>query len=94
MTNDGLTFLEQQEEKLRTKFSPDRIWECSECRAILGVLNREKTELRVKRRDLYLVIEGSCQQQCRRCGQLNVLADDEFLAYRHTKPRSPMQVKV
>lgn len=93
MPNDGLTFLEQQEEKLRTKFAPDRIWECTECRAILGVLNAEKTELRVKRRDLYLVIEGSCQQQCRRCGQLNVLTDDDWLTFRHSKTRSTLKVK-
>jgi hypothetical protein len=50
-------------------------WRCIACGAHLGVVEGGKT-LRIKRRDLYVSIEGGkVSMVCYSCGKINVLED-------------------
>lgn len=50
-------------------------WKCRDCGTILGFLDHEATELRIKIRDLYVWIQGgSVTITCRKCGSLNQLS--------------------
>ena len=60
----------------------DLQWLCTSCQFILGFVNREKTEVRMKAKDFFLTVEGGkVTHPCRRCGQLNMLTDKEYLMW-------------
>jgi RNase P subunit RPR2 len=49
-------------------------WQCTECDTVLGYLDPQAEELRIKLRDLYIwIYGGSVQVTCRKCGALNRL---------------------
>jgi len=53
-------------------------WKCTECRSLLGVSNREKTEIRIKYKDLDLTSREDCVIiRCRSCGKENVVGRRE-----------------
>jgi hypothetical protein len=51
----------------------DQPWRCSNCKFILGVVSSDGTELRIKWRDLFIVIVDAkmVKEICRRCGLEN-----------------------
>ena len=50
-------------------------WLCIACRFLLGYVEK-KTTVRIKRKDLYVTVEGGkVSINCPRCGKLNVLED-------------------
>ncbi|MBA7594677.1 hypothetical protein ES703_01624 [subsurface metagenome] len=58
-------------------------WLCTDCRFILGYVNPEKTEVRMKAKDFFLTVEGGkISHPCRRCGKVNEIAEQEFLAWK------------
>ena len=75
---------EEREALLRQRVPQERIWECADCHAILGVLTRNKQTLRIKYRDLYLEIQGRVTRRCHQCATMNALADDDYEQYRTT----------
>lgn len=64
-----------------------KIWECIDCRFLLGNINLENTEVRMKFRDFFISVEGGkITHPCRRCGKVNEIAEQEFLAWKAEKP--------
>lgn len=62
-------------------------WLCTDCRFILGYINSENTEVRMKAKDFFLTVEGGkITHPCRRCGKVNEIAEQEFLAWKAEKP--------
>lgn len=58
-------------------------WLCSDCRFILGYVSQDRGEVRMKAKDFFLTVEGGkITHPCRRCGKLNELADEEYLAWK------------
>jgi len=61
-------------------------WLCTDCRFILGYINPENTEVRMKAKDFFLTVEGGkITHPCRRCGKTNEIAEEEFLAWKAEK---------
>lgn len=56
-------------------FDRTRTWFCVECALVLGYTNEDRTELRIKYRDLFLEIlrPESVSTACRRCGKWNIV---------------------
>lgn len=53
-------------------------WFCVACSSLLGVVENKKI-IRIKRKDLYLEIEGGkITVICCRCGKPNTLVDDKI----------------
>lgn len=58
-------------------------WLCTDCRFILGYINPQKTEVRMKAKDFFLTVEGGkITHPCRRCGKTNEIAEEEYLAWK------------
>lgn len=58
-------------------------WLCTDCRFVLGYVNPEKTEVRMKAKDFFLTVEGGrITHPCRRCGKVNEIVEQEFLAWK------------
>lgn len=58
-------------------------WLCTDCRFVLGYINPEKTEVRMKAKDFFLTVEGGkITHPCRRCGKVNEIAEEEYLAWK------------
>lgn len=52
-------------------------WLCSACKFILGFIEN-KTTVRIKRKDLYIEVEGGVVKEiCPRCGKQNTLVDEK-----------------
>lgn len=65
------------------KIDSSLTWRCSECKAVLGYLSRDKETVRVKYKDLLVhVFRGEISRNCRFCGAWNVLRPIEWLAER------------
>ena len=51
-------------------------WKCQSCTSILGFLDKEKAELRIKYKDLFVYVKGGeVRIICRSCGQQNTLSE-------------------
>ena len=62
-------------------------WVCTDCRFLLGYINSENTEVRMKAKDFFLTVEGGkITHPCRGCGKVNEIAEQEFLAWKAEKP--------
>jgi len=56
--------------------SGDLPWKCSKCGQMLGVVSSDKTQVRIKYKDLFVFIEGgNVTTLCRKCGYPNTLTD-------------------
>jgi len=52
-------------------------WRCTECKAVLGYLSRDKETVRIKYKDLLVhICNGEVSRNCRRCGAWNNLRPD------------------
>lgn len=61
-------------------------WLCTDCRFVLGYINPENTEVRMKAKDFFLTVEGGkITHPCRRCGKVNEIAEEEFLMWKAEK---------
>ncbi|GAH19804.1 unnamed protein product [marine sediment metagenome] len=61
-------------------------WLCTDCRFVLGYINPQKTEVRMKAKDFFLTVEGGkITHPCRRCGKTNEIAEEEYLAWKAEK---------
>ncbi len=53
-------------------------WLCSACKFILGFVEGKNT-VRIKRKDLYIEVEGGkVVETCPRCGKRNTLVDEKI----------------
>lgn len=53
-------------------------WRCSECETLLGYVE-DKRIVRIKRKDLFIEIEGGrVSRPCTKCGKINTLVDSNF----------------
>lgn len=53
-------------------------WICTSCKFLLGIVEDSKL-VRIKRKDLYVSIEGGkITVNCCRCGKVNELIDDKI----------------
>ena len=62
----------------------DQKWLCENetCKALLGYVNEERNQVRIKYKDLYVTVEGGrITLVCRHCAKVNELIDQEFLSY-------------
>lgn len=62
----------------------DRKWLClnESCKALLGFVDEEKNQVRIKYKDLYVTVEGGrISLICRRCAKVNELVDQDYLNY-------------
>jgi hypothetical protein len=49
-------------------------WRCSNCKYQLGIVSKDKQTVRIKYKDLYVMVgNGSVLTICRRCGEQNML---------------------
>jgi len=57
---------------------PDLKWQCESCKALLGFMDAERQQVRIKFKDLYVRVSGgTVEVVCRRCGLLNKLTQVE-----------------
>jgi len=53
-------------------------WKCIGCNFFLGFIEDKKI-IRIKRKDLYVEVEGGkVTETCPRCGKRNTIADENF----------------
>lgn len=63
--------MKEEKEVIKMKDSP---WLCENCKAMLGVIAEDGSELRMKYKDFYVSVrDGEVTTLCRRCGRVNVL---------------------
>jgi len=75
-----------REEGRAREIPRDLQWLCTSCGFMLGFVNRDKTEIRMKARDFFVTVEGGkLTHPCRNCGQLNELMDDGYLLWASQK---------
>ena len=57
----------------------DKPWKCENCSFLLGILSRDGSELRIKWRDLYVVVKEAewVKVTCRRCSRENTIIGDK-----------------
>lgn len=57
----------------KARLPRNRTWHCEDCDFVLGYTNRDKTELRIKFKDEYIVIHRpeAVEKTCRGCGKIN-----------------------
>jgi len=81
----------------------DQKWLCENetCQALLGYVNEERNQVRIKYKDLYVTVEGGrITLICRHCAKVNELIDQDFLNYIQQsrqiqeKPQVKREVKV
>jgi len=71
-----MTENKKPEERRTGPISPQPVWTCTDCRAVLGKLNRTRDRLGIKYQDLFVeiqLIQGMVSVPCRKCGLLNSL---------------------
>lgn len=68
------------------RIQSDRPWVCPGCKAILGFTGMGGREIRIKYKDLYVMVEGGkVSRPCRKCGRMNTIMDDDYIEYLQIK---------
>ena len=62
----------------------DQKWLCQNetCKALLGYVDEDMSQVRIKYKDLYVTVEGGrIVLICRHCAKVNELTDRDYLNY-------------
>jgi len=62
----------------------DQKWLCENetCKALLGYVDADSNQVRIKYKDLYVTVEGGrITLICRHCAKVNELLDQDYLNY-------------
>ena len=62
----------------------DQKWLCQNetCKALLGYVDEDSNQVRIKYKDLYVTVEGGrITLICRHCAKVNILTDQDYLNY-------------
>lgn len=71
MTQQGQS---EQQRRVPSSFGKDKPWLCYNCNFMLGLVAPGGKTLRIKYKDLYLVVQGGrVEELCRKCGRVNAL---------------------
>jgi len=72
-------FIKDEETMGKNPVRGDRPWLCPGCNALLGYLGQGGGEIRIKYKDLYVLVEGGrVTRLCRKCGRLNTIEDEDY----------------
>lgn len=72
----------QSNARMQREQSFGEVWPCKSCGFILGKLNQEKTQIRMKAKDFFITVQGGkIYHPCRSCGEFNELVDEEYLLW-------------